>query len=88
MSSEQTADDLQAAAGIDRKDQAAPPAATLFDQGSQVSAPIIQRTQLKAGEVLPGPLLVVEEQTTTVVPSDFALTLLTDGTLSLQYAGE
>ena len=34
--------------------------------------------------VLAGPMLVVEDQTTTVVPGDFEMTVLSDGSLSLR----
>ncbi len=56
---------------------------TLFDQGEPVEAFSVFREALEVGEQHPGPLLVVEEQTTTVVPTDFAVTKLSDGTLSV-----
>lgn len=56
----------------------------LIDQGRQMTASIIARDQLHAGEQRVGPALVVEEQTTTVVPGDFAVTVLGDGSLCLE----
>ncbi len=87
LSTQQAAGELQTAADVDHAEEGTPQSAELFDQGSQVSAPIVQRAQLEVGEVKPGPLLVVEEQTTTVVPADFTLTRLADGTLSLRRVG-
>lgn len=58
--------------------------ATLFDQGRQMDTPIVFRGQMVPGEERSGPLLVVEEQTTTVVPADFSVTVLDDGALSLE----
>jgi N-methylhydantoinase A len=84
LSAAQDTDGLQAAESSGVVGQDLPAAAQLFDHGRQVSAPIVAREQLQIGDTRSGPLLVVEEQTTTVVPSDFSVTVLADGTLSLQ----
>jgi len=55
----------------------------IYVDGEPFQAQVTARSALTIGEVRPGPLLVVEEQTTTVVPAGFDMTVLTDGALSL-----
>ena len=45
----------------------------LFDPsvGTQVNAPVFLREHLRAGDRLRGPVLITEEQTTTVVTSNY-----------------
>jgi len=64
-----------------------PGTVSLYDQGRWVTANVCARHHLVVDETHQGPMLVVEEQTTTVVPADFNVTHLPDGALSLQCAG-
>jgi len=45
------------------------------DDGQLVPTKVISRDQLSTDEPLQGPMLVIEDQTTTVVPSRFAFHL-------------
>jgi len=70
-------------------DEAAQPApADLFDGERIRPAPLVMRAHLSAGETRMGPLLIVEDQTTTVVPEGFSVHVLSDGTLNLQVKDE
>jgi N-methylhydantoinase A len=55
----------------------------LFNGSIQVPALVLPRAQLQPGEQHQGPLLVIEAQTTTVVPQAAHLEVLTDGTLRI-----
>jgi N-methylhydantoinase A len=57
----------------------------LFQGDAAIDVPIFDRDSLGPGVALSGPLLVVEEQTTTVVPEGVELLVLDDGTLSLVF---
>jgi len=50
-----------------------------------VEVPVYRRDLLAVATKLSGPLLVVEEQTTTVVPAGVDIQVLQDGTLSLEF---
>ncbi len=54
------------------------------DRNGSRTAPIRDRESLDPGEWLLGPALVTERHTTTVVPSDFQIRLLTSGHLELK----
>jgi N-methylhydantoinase A len=60
-----------------------PGTTAIYVDGEPFQAQVMARSELTTGEVRPGPLLVVEEQTTTVVPAGFDMTVLADGALSL-----
>ncbi len=55
-----------------------------FDGRDKQPITLVQRQGLVPGQVRQGPLLVVEEQTTTVVPTGMQVAVLTDGTLELR----
>jgi N-methylhydantoinase A len=50
-----------------------------------VEVPVYRRDALSVATKLSGPLLVVEEQTTTVVPAGVDIQVLQDGTMSLDF---
>jgi len=59
----------------------------MFLAGKEIVVEAVPRIQLQQGELRQGPLLVVEEQTTTVVPPGASLEVLHDGTLSIRFGG-
>ena len=69
------------APGGDRTDTAAN--APLFDNGSFVEAAMHRREALAAGASVPGPALIVEDQTTTVVSAAFDARVEADGSILL-----
>ncbi len=69
------------APGGDRTDAAAN--APLFDNGSFVKAAMHRREALAAGASVPGPALIVEDQTTTVVSAAFDARVEADGSILL-----
>lgn len=69
------------APGGDRTDAAAN--APLFDNGSFVEAAMHRREALAAGASVPGPALIVEDQTTTVVSAAFDARVEADGSILL-----
>ena len=69
------------APGGDRTDAAAN--APLFDNGSFVEAAMHRREALSAGASVPGPALIVEDQTTTVVSAAFDARIEADGSILL-----
>ena len=69
------------APGGDRTDAAAN--APLFDNGSFVEAAMHRREALSAGASVPGPALIVEDQTTTVVSAAFDARVEADGSILL-----
>jgi len=85
LSTEQQADSPQ----LSVTPEASPPPETvdLYEAGEPISAEIVRRETLQPGGQHVGPLLVVEDQTTTIVPADFVMTVLADGTLALDRRG-
>lgn len=85
LSTEQHADSPQ----LSVTPEASPPPETvdLYEAGEPISAEIVRRETLQPGGQHVGPLLVVEDQTTTIVPADFVMTVLADGTLALDRHG-
>jgi len=85
LSTEQQADSPQ----LSVTPEASPPPETvdLYEAGEPISAEIVRRETLQPGGQHVGPLLVVEDQTTTIVPADFVMTVLADGTLALDRHG-
>ena len=69
------------APGGDRTDAAAN--APLFDNGGFVEAAMHRREALSAGASVPGPALIVEDQTTTVVSAAFDARIEADGSILL-----
>lgn len=69
------------APGGDRTDAAA--TAPLFDNGGFVEAAMHRREALAAGASVPGPALIVEDQTTTVVSAAFDARVEADGSILL-----
>ena len=69
------------APGGDRTDAAAN--APLFDNGGFVEAAMHRREALSAGASVPGPALIVEDQTTTVVSAAFDARVEADGSILL-----
>ena len=69
------------APGGDRTDAAAN--APLFDNGGFVEAAMHRREALAAGASVPGPALIVEDQTTTVVSAAFDARVEADGSILL-----
>ena len=57
--------------------------AQLFDGITTHTVPVKQRAQLKAQQSYSGPMLIVEAQTTTVVPADATVQVLADGALHI-----
>jgi N-methylhydantoinase A len=78
-----TADETQVLGGADREAEAAEDLGTIemFDGVRAEQVPVRARSQLTMGSALAGPALIVERQTTTVVPSGANLEVLADGTL-------
>ncbi len=70
-----------AAPGNDRTDTAAN--APLFENGGFVDAAVHRREALAAGASVPGPALIVEDQTTTVVSAAFDARIEADGAILL-----
>lgn len=85
LSTEQHADSPQ----LSVTPEASPPPETvdLYEAGEPISAEIVRRETLQPGGQHVGPLMVVEDQTTTIVPADFVMTVLADGTLALDRHG-
>ena len=81
---------VPAAARIERRTAGPVPDATtsrrLFDtlQRTEVEACVVQRAGLAPGDTLPGPAVVVERETSTIVTSAFTLTVQDDGSLLLR----
>ena len=55
----------------------------LFSEGELVSAPVLWRDSLESAKEYKGPLLVTENQTTTIVPKNSILTLSEGGVLHI-----
>ena len=55
-----------------------------FSKNTFESAPVFQRNELNSGQLLEGPLLIQETDTTIVVPEGFAVSLLAGGHLMLE----
>ncbi|MBD8554983.1 hydantoinase/oxoprolinase family protein [Rhizobium sp. CFBP 8762] len=71
-------------AAVDEAGQAQPQTTRpLFEarQGVYVDAGIFERATLKPGEVVPGPAIIVERETSTVVTTSFKATVQRDGCL-------
>ena len=68
-----------------------PPGAVraLFDPalGRAVEASIVERASIRPGARVPGPALIVEDETTIVVPSSRAATVRADGCVDVALAG-
>lgn len=60
------------------------PPVQIYDGVQAVAARLLDRSAGRAGTVHPGPALVIEAQTTTVVPTDCSVTWLADGTLDIR----
>jgi N-methylhydantoinase A len=63
---------------------------TLFDPSSEerVNAPVYLREQLRAGDRLQGPVLITEDQTTTVVTSNYRVAIDEQGYIVMTRSGE
>jgi N-methylhydantoinase A len=61
------------------------PQRRFIDSAAQaaVTAPVVARGSLRAGQTIPGPALIVEDETTTVVTSAFTATVTPSGDLLL-----
>lgn len=69
---------------VDKKVPTADAGLTQFYNGLETcEMPIYQRGGLKPGFTMHGPVLIVEDQTSTVVPSETQLTVLEDGALCI-----
>ena len=55
-----------------------------FSKNTFQSAPVFQRSELNSGQILEGPLLIQETDTTIVVPEGFSVTPLAGGHLMLE----
>ena len=55
-----------------------------FSNNTFESAPVFQRSELNSGQILEGPLLIQETDTTIVVPEGFSVTPLAGGHLMLE----
>lgn len=53
--------------------------------GARDKVPLYKRADLEAGDSYDGPMLVVEDQTTTVVPDDARLSVLSGGHLLMEF---
>ena len=51
-----------------------------FSKNTFQSAPVFQRSELNSGQILEGPLLIQETDTTIVVPEGFSLLRLQEDT--------
>lgn len=60
------------------------PPVQIYDGVQAVAARMLDRSAGRAGNVHRGPALVIEAQTTTVVPADCSVTWLADGTLDIR----
>jgi N-methylhydantoinase A len=68
--------------------QPPPAAGSLWNDRAMTEAAIMPRAALVTHKVYSGPMLIVEPQTTTVVPESFDAVVLGDGTLRLTQRGE
>ena len=55
-----------------------------FEKNTFQSVPVFQRTELNSGQILEGPLLIQETDTTIVVPEGFSVSPLAGGHLMLE----
>jgi N-methylhydantoinase A/oxoprolinase/acetone carboxylase beta subunit len=55
-----------------------------FTKNTFQSAPVFQRSELNSRQILEGPLLIQETDTTIVVPEGFSVTQLAEGHLMLE----
>ena len=55
-----------------------------FSKNTFQSAPVFQRSELNSGQILEGPLLIQETDTTIVVPEGFSVSPITGGHLMLE----
>ena len=55
-----------------------------FSKNTFQSAPVFQRSELNSGQILEGPLLIQEKDTSIVVPERFSVTQLAGGHLMLE----
>ena len=57
-----------------------------YDTRKRVSldVPVVRRSALRSGDQMPGPVMVVEPETSVFVPADFALQCASDGSLLIQ----
>ncbi|MCH2291994.1 MAG: hypothetical protein MK439_05530, partial [SAR324 cluster bacterium] len=55
-----------------------------FSKNTFQSVPVFQRSELNSGQILEGPLLIQETDTTIVVPEGFSVTPLAGGHLMLE----
>jgi N-methylhydantoinase A len=68
--------------------QPLPASGNLWNDRAMTEAAIVPRAALETHKVYSGPMLIVEPQTTTVVPESFDAVVLDDGTLRLAHRSE
>jgi N-methylhydantoinase A len=56
---------------------------TIFDDGKSYTTPRYDRTALKAGHVLSGPALIVQRDSTTLVPPKYLATVASNGNIHI-----
>lgn len=61
---------------------------TTFDDGQTVQTPRFDRMKLKADDVVAGPAVIVQQNSTTIVPPGFAATVTRLGDLIIARAGQ
>ena len=53
------------------------------DQGLTIEAAVYRRSALEPGATLAGPAVIVEDETATIVPAEFAAEILSEGHILL-----
>jgi N-methylhydantoinase A len=61
---------------------------TVFDDGTAADTPRYDRAKLLANDAIAGPALVVQHNSTTLVPPGYAATVLEYGDMRIGRAGE
>jgi len=60
---------------------------TVFDDGRAVPTPRYDRARLLADDVISGPALIVQHNSTTLVPPDYFASVLSHGDMRIARAG-
>jgi N-methylhydantoinase A len=60
---------------------------TTFDDGQTVETPRYDRTKLKAEQTVDGPAIIIQTDSTTLVPPGFEARVSTYGNLHVRVAG-
>ena len=61
---------------------------TTFDDGATIQTPRFDRLKLRAADTVAGPAVIVQQNSTTIVPPGFVATVMKLGDLVIARAGQ